>query len=86
MSKEKPMKVRLIRGASFVVPGMRFVPGVSVVVKDQNILEACKRSQQFSIKDADDDSDEVEEQEAPESAEESAEESPKPKKKKGKKK
>lgn len=83
MAKTEAKKVRLIRGASFVVPGKKFVPGVSEVVTDPKILEACKRSQQFKIDDADSDGEDLD-AETPVETEEGEESMPK--KRKGKKK
>ena len=50
MSKEpNAYKVKLIRGASYVIPGYRFVPGGHVVVP-ASIIGTLKASQKFDIK------------------------------------
>lgn len=58
--KPSAYTVKLIRGASFVVPGYHFLPGKSVPVSDPKIVEACRRSQQFKIVEGEDVDDEVE--------------------------
>ncbi len=67
MSNKSPgtFMVKLIRGASFVTPGQKFVPGDAVPVSDPKLIEVLKRSQQFKITDV----DEVEEDEDSETSE-----------------
>lgn len=79
---KKGKTVRLIRGASYVVPGYRFEKGKAVVVPDE-LAEKLKRTQQFSVKDADE-VDEAVDDSLPEAGEDSEPEAP-PKKKKKKK-
>lgn len=48
-----PCKAKLVRGASFVIPGRVFLPGKWESVTDQAQLDLIKRSQQFQIEAGD---------------------------------
>ncbi|KKN21063.1 hypothetical protein LCGC14_0929230 [marine sediment metagenome] len=80
--KSNVVMVKLIRGASFVTPGQKFLPGAAVPVTDPKLLEVLKRSQQFKITEG----DEVDDDEPEASADpESGEPTPAPKKRKKRK-
>lgn len=49
--KTGPCKVRLVRGASYVIPGFQFKNGLQVTVSDEKALESIRRSQQFEIQE-----------------------------------
>lgn len=75
--------VKLIRGASFTTPGMKFIPGNAVPVTDPKLLEVLKRSQLFKITKGDDVEDDAPDGDAPDDSEsESGEPTPKKKKRK----
>lgn len=61
-------KVKLIRGASFTIPGYKFVPQNWVTVPVE-VAEKLKPSQSFKIEDVGDVDDEVEENDGDEGGE-----------------